>query len=66
MAYDLEGKLVVGVSTRALFDLTLENEIFETKGVEAYRQYQREHENDCLKPGPGFALVRPVVKSGWK
>lgn len=61
MAYDLEGKLVVGVSTRALFDLTFENEIFETKGVEAYRQYQREHENDCLKPGPGFALIRALL-----
>lgn len=61
MGYDLEGKLVVGVSSRALFDLSFENEIFEKEGVEAYRTYQREHENDCLKPGPGFALIQALL-----
>ena len=35
MAYDLENKLVVGVSSRALFDLTYENRIFEEDGVES-------------------------------
>ena len=62
MGYDLEGKIVIGISSRALFDLSYENEIFETQGVEAYRKYQREHENDCLKPGPGFALVQALLK----
>lgn len=62
MGYDLEGKIVIGVSSRALFDLSYENEIFETQGVEAYRDYQREHENDCLKPGPGFALVQALLR----
>lgn len=61
MGYDLEGKLVVGISSRALFDLSYENEIFETEGVEAYCAYQREHETDCLKPGPGFALVQALL-----
>ena len=36
MAYDLNKKMVIGVSSRALFDLTVENEIFETQGLEAY------------------------------
>ena len=36
MSYDLENRLVVGVSSRALFDLSDENEIFENNGVEAY------------------------------
>lgn len=62
MGYDLEDKLVIGISTRALFDLSYENEIFETEGVEAYRAYQRAHETDCLKPGPGFALVQALLK----
>ena len=44
-------KLVIGVSTRALFDLSVENEMYETKGVEAYCRYQAEHEKDILKPG---------------
>ncbi len=61
MAYDLEKRLVVGVSTRALFDLTVENEIFESGGVEAYRQFQEEHETEILKPGPGFGLIRALL-----
>ncbi|MBE5882091.1 MAG: 5'-nucleotidase [Lachnospiraceae bacterium] len=61
MGFDLKEKIVIGVSSRALFDLSVENEIFETEGVEAYRAYQREHETDCLKPGPGFALVRALL-----
>ena len=50
MFYDLENRLVVGVSSRALFDLTCENEIFEKDGVEAYCRYQVEHEDEILKP----------------
>ena len=61
MAYSLENKLVIGVSSRALFDLTLENEIFETQGVEAYCQYQIAHENELLKPGPGFSIIKALL-----
>lgn len=61
MAYDLDGRLVVGVSTRTLFDLTSENMIFEQEGLEAYRSYQIGHEEEILKPGPGFALVRALL-----
>lgn len=62
MAYNLENKLVIGVSSRALFDLTKENELFEAKGVEAYCKYQVEHENDVLAPGPGFSLVKALLR----
>lgn len=61
MAYNLKEKLVIGVSSRALFDLSVENEIFEKEGVEAYREYQMAHENDCLKPGPGFGLIQALL-----
>lgn len=61
MAYDLENRLVVGVSSRALFDLTAENEIFESQGVEAYRAFQAQHENEILKPGPGFGLIKALL-----
>lgn len=36
MAYDLKNKLVVAVSSRALFDLEAENQIFEEKGLDEY------------------------------
>ncbi|MCP4877999.1 MAG: 5'-nucleotidase [Gammaproteobacteria bacterium] len=61
MSYDLSNYLVIGVSSRALFDLSRENEIFETDGLEAYCRYQLEHENDILKPGTGFALIEAML-----
>ena len=62
MPYDLTNYLVIGVSSRALFDLNLENEIYEKEGLEAYCQYQLEHENDILKPGTGFALIEAILR----
>ncbi|MEE8366525.1 MAG: 5'-nucleotidase [Gammaproteobacteria bacterium] len=62
MAYDLSDYLVIGVSSRALFDLNMENEIFESQGLEAYCRYQLEHENDILRPGTGFALIESILR----
>ena len=36
MAMSLENKLVVGISSRALFDLEYENRIYEEQGLQAY------------------------------
>lgn len=62
MAYVMNKKMVIGVSSRALFDLTVENEIFEKEGLEAYCHYQVEHEQEVLKPGPGFQLIRSLLQ----
>lgn len=62
MSYQLDKKMVIGVSSRALFDLSVENEIFERQGVEAYCKYQVEHEQEVLKPGPGFELIKALLK----
>ncbi|NBJ92631.1 5'-nucleotidase [bacterium 1xD42-62] len=61
MAYHLENRLVIGVSSRALFDLSTENEIFRTQGVEAYCKYQVEHEKELLAPGNGFRLIEALL-----
>lgn len=61
MAYSLENRLIIGISTRALFDLRTENRIFEEEGVEAYAKYQREHETEILKPGLGFSLIKALL-----
>lgn len=60
MAFDLNNKLVVGVSSRALFDLEEENRIFVEQGLDAYEAYQIEHENDILKPGAAFPLIKAL------
>jgi len=62
MAVTLDDKLVVGISSRALFDLEEENRIFEEEGLEAYAAYQREHENDILQPGTAFPLIKALHK----
>jgi len=57
MPASFDGKLVVAISSRALFDLEESNRVFEERGVEAYYQYQREHENEMLAP--------PASRSHW-
>jgi len=61
MPYDLSDKLVIGISSRALFDLEAENAIYAEKGVEAYSDYQRAHENDALETGTAFPLVKALL-----
>ena len=50
MGLDFSEILVIGVSSRALFDLEKENEVFDKEGIEGFRKYQLEHENDVLTP----------------
>jgi 5'-nucleotidase len=57
----LAGKLVVAISSRALFDLAESHRIYTEAGVDAYHRYQVEHENEILAPGPAFALVKKLL-----
>jgi len=61
MALDLSEVLVVGVSSRALFDLEEENEIFDKQGISGYRIYQQMHEDEPLNPGTAFYLVQSLL-----
>ncbi len=62
MSLDLSQCLVIGISSRALFDLEDENNLFNDDGVEAYRKHQRENENKALKLGTAFHLVEALLK----
>ena len=62
MAMSLENKLVVGISSRALFDLEFENRIYEEQGLQAYLEYQVAHEKEILKPGTAFPLIQALHK----
>ncbi|HJV73591.1 MAG TPA: 5'-nucleotidase [Noviherbaspirillum sp.] len=62
MPVSLDNLLVIGISSRALFDLETEEAIFRTEGLDAYRKHQIENENEILKLGAGFALVRALLK----
>jgi 5'-nucleotidase len=54
-------KLVVAISSRALFQLDESHAIFETQGVEAYCAHQRENEHVVLEPGAAFTLVKKLL-----
>lgn len=62
MAFSLDNLLVIGISSRALFDLEAEEKIFQEQGLDVYRQHQLEHENAILKEGAGFSLVKALLK----
>jgi len=62
MAYNLKNKLVVAVSSRALFDLEDENRVFEERGLDEYYKYQLEKENEPLKKGTGYRLIENLLK----
>ena len=54
--------LRIGVSTRALFDLEEEHEVFLSEGVQAYAKLQRERETIMIKKGAGFEVIDRLLK----
>ncbi len=62
MPFSLDNLLVIGISSRALFDLEAEERIFQEQGLDAYRLHQLQHENEVLRPGAGFPLVKALLR----
>jgi 5'-nucleotidase len=61
MSYSLDGKLVVAVSSRALFNFEEENRAFDPTDDRPYMQLQRERLEQTAKHGVAFALVRKLL-----
>ena len=61
MPVTFDGKLVVAISSRALFDLHESHRIYEEEGLQAYQAYQMAHEDEPLEPGDAFPLVQKLV-----
>jgi len=62
MSLDLSEILVIGVSTRVLFNLEKENEVYANQGIEAFRKFQLENEDELLDPGAAFYLVQSLLQ----
>lgn len=62
MAYAIEKRLVVGVSSNALFNLEKEDHIFRKKGIKEYRKHQYENKNVKLEKGSAFHFVERFLK----
>lgn len=56
-----EPKLVVGIASRSLFDLSDSHDVYLSEGIEAFAKYQIAREDKPLRPGRAFNLVRKLL-----
>jgi 5'-nucleotidase len=61
LSVTLDDRLVIAISSRALFDLSESHEIYEREGVAAYQTHQVEREGIVLNPGVAFDLARKLL-----
>ena len=61
MPYSVEGKLVVAISSRALFDFEEENRVFEAEGEPAYVALQFGRLDVPAREGVAFPLVQKLL-----
>ncbi|MBB3295166.1 5'-nucleotidase [Mitsuaria sp. BK045] len=61
MPASLDGRLVVALSSRALFDFEEENQLFENSDDRAYMRLQQQRLDEPAKPGTAFSLARKLL-----
>jgi 5'-nucleotidase len=61
MPTQLDGWLVVAISSRALFDFEEENRVFEASDDRAYMQLQLARIDEPARPGVAFSLVKKLL-----
>lgn len=61
MAKQLDNKLVLAISSRALFNMDDSHQVYEEEGLDAYSRYQVEREEEPLEPGEAFPLVHKLL-----
>jgi 5'-nucleotidase len=61
MSASPDGKLVVAISSRALFDFEQENQVFEHSDDRAYMKLQLERLDVPAQPGVAFSLVKKLL-----
>lgn len=52
---------IITVSARALFDMDEAHQVYESQGLNAFREYQLKHADVPLGPGPIFHLVQKLL-----
>ena len=54
--------LVIGLSSRALLNLEKEDLVYREDGVQAFIDYQREHQNELIPKGVAFPPVKSLLE----
>lgn len=62
MGVSLQNKLVIAISSRALFDLSDSHQVYKEEGLAAYSEYQIAREEEPLEPGEAFPLVEKMLR----
>ncbi len=62
MSIEAGQKLVIAISSRALFNLDESHRVYEEEGLQAYSEYQIAHEDEPLEPGDAFPLVHKLLR----
>ena len=62
MPYSVEGKIVIAISSSALFDMTESDKIFREQGLLAYKEHQRKKIDVPLPKGVAFPFVSRLLK----
>jgi len=58
MPYPIEKKLVIVISSSALFDLSDSDKVYKEHGLEAYRKFQEKNIDQLLPKGVAFPFIR--------
>lgn len=61
MAYSLKDRLVIGIASSALFDLSESDKVFRTSGEDEYRKYQEKNLEVPLEKGNVFSFVKRIL-----
>jgi 5'-nucleotidase len=62
MPQQQDDKLVIAISSRALFNLDESHQVYEQQGLQAYTEYQVAREEEPLQPGEAFPLVHKLLR----
>ncbi|WP_122602515.1 5'-nucleotidase [Pseudomonas viridiflava] len=61
MPYELDGRLVIGVASSAVFDLLESDAIFKSEGEEKYRKFQELNLNTPLPKGIAYPFIKRLL-----
>ena len=62
MPYSVEGKIVIAISSSALFDMTETDKILRDKGLLAYKEHQKANIDEPLKKRCGLSFCVTFVE----
>lgn len=61
MPYELDNRLVIGVASSAVFDLSESDSVFRSEGEEQYRKYQERNLDVALPKGIAYPFIKRLL-----